>query len=706
MDDFSRFKVTFFEECVEQLSELESNLARLDAGESDSETLNAIFRAVHSIKAGAGAFKFTALVTFAHCFETVLDHLRDARLAPSPEVTSLLLRAGDVLADLVDAAKTETPLPADYGRDTAQELEALITGEDKPRAAEPAAPRPAAAAAAPAGPRTAREGATKIRFVPGAALYRHANEPLLLVRELKTLGRLTTRIDLSRLPSLDALDPEEAYFAWDFELETSAGRNAVMDVFEFVVDDCELTIDEPASAVTAVAVPAPASGATPAAAAPEPPARGAPAPAKPKAATGGRPEVRPDAASAARTTSIRVDLDRVDRLVDTVGELVITQSMVAQRMSDIAEASHPMIAQGLEALGMYMRELQESVMAIRMQPVKSVFARMPRIVRDVSAKLGKQVRLVTNGENTEVDKTVIEEIADPLTHMIRNSMDHGIETPAERLAAGKPAEGTIHLSASHRGGRIVIAVEDDGRGINRDKVLRLAKERGLVAPTAQLSDEEIDNLIFAAGFSTADAVTDISGRGVGMDVVRRNIQALGGRVTIQSTPGKGSRFTLTLPLTLAVLDGMVLSVGSERYILPINSIVESLRPRPQDLHHLPNGENVVSIRGDYVRLVHLGSIFGVDDAITDPASGLVVLVDTEDRGRIGLVIDELLGQQQVVIKSLEENYDQIEGISAATILGNGRVALILDVDGLARMRPLAGNPVLASGGAVREQAAA
>jgi two-component system, chemotaxis family, sensor kinase CheA len=698
MDEFSRFKVTFFEECVEQLSELETNLARLDAGECDSETLNAIFRAVHSIKAGAGAFKFTALVAFAHCFETVLDHLRDGRLAPAPEVTGVLLRSGDVLADLVDAAKTETSLPADYGRDIAQELEALISGEDKPRTAEPVASR-ATATPMPA----ARDGVVRIRFAPGAALYRHANEPLLLVRELKSLGRLTAHVDLTRLPSLDALDPEEAYFAWDFELDTKAGHQAIQEVFEFVVDDCELVIQEAAAPLP----PALADGETtaadpdPATATPRPVASAAKA-----RSLGGRPEARPEAANASRTTSIRVDLDRVDRLVDTVGELVITQSMVAQRMSDIVEASHPMIAQGLEALAMYMRDLQESVMAIRMQPVKSVFARMPRIVRDVSAKLGKQVRLVTNGENTEVDKTVVEEIADPLTHMIRNSMDHGIETPAERIAAGKPAEGTIHLSASHRGGRIVIAVEDDGRGINREKVLRLARERGLVPPTAQLSDDEIDNLIFAAGFSTADQVTDISGRGVGMDVVRRNIQALGGRVTIQSTPGKGSRFTLTLPLTLAVLDGMILSVGSERYILPINSIVESLRPQPQDLYYLPNGENVVSIRGEYVRLVHLGSIFDARDAISDPAAGLVVLVDTEDRGRIGLVIDELLGQQQVVIKSLEENYDQIEGISAATILGNGRVALILDVDALARMRPTGGTPNLAAGNASREQAAA
>jgi two-component system chemotaxis sensor kinase CheA len=672
MDEFNRFKVTFFEECVEQLSEMENNLGRLDAGESDSETLNAIFRPVHSIKAGAGAFKFTALVTFAHSFETVLDHLRDARLAATPEVTGLLLRAGDVLADLVDAAKSETALAADYGRDIAVELEALIGGDDKARSdAQPARPGTAGAASA-SGERTVR-----IRFAPGAALYRHANEPLLLVRELKSLGRLTARIDLSRLPSLDALDPEEAYFAWEFELETKADRQAIVEVFEFVADDCELVIEEIAPAAASAVVDE-----TPAAA----PGAATQTPVAARQAASARSAPRPEGGGASRTTSIRVDLDRVDRLVDTVGELVITQSMVAQRMSDIAEASHPMIAQGLEALAMYMRELQESVMAIRMQPVKSVFARMPRIVRDVSGKLGKQVRLVTNGENTEVDKTVIEEIADPLTHMIRNSMDHGIETPAERVAAGKPAEGTIQLTASHRGGRIVIAVEDDGRGINREKVLRLARERGLVAPTAQLSDEEIDNLIFAPGFSTADAVTDISGRGVGMDVVRRNIQALGGRVTIQSTPGKGSRFTLTLPLTLAVLDGMILSVGGERYILPINSIVESLRPKAQDLYRLPNSESVVSIRGDYVRLVHLGSIFGVADAVADASAGLVVLVDTEDRGRIGLVIDELLGQQQVVIKSLEENYDQIEGISAATILGNGRVALILDVDGLARMR--------------------
>jgi len=690
MDDFSRFKVTFFEECVEQLSALESNLARLDAGESDTETLNAIFRAVHSIKAGAGAFKFTVLVKFSHCFETTLDHLRDGRLAPTHEVTSLLLKAGDVLADMVEAAKTDTELPADYGSDTASELEAAIGGEERPKAAEASARPSAAVSDKPAASR-----GFKIRFAPGAALYRHANEPLLLVRELKSLGRLRTAIDLSRLPVLDALDPEEAYFAWNFELESSANRAAVMEVFEFVVDDCDLTIDEIDAGEAAPAV------ATAVATVPE--ADGAPVA---KAAPRAKNDLRPDAPVASRTTSIRVDLDRVDRLVDTVGELVITQSMVAQRISDMADVSHPMIAQGLESIAMYMRELQESVMAIRMQPVKSVFARMPRIVRDVSAKLGKQVRLVTNGENTEVDKTVIEEIADPLTHMIRNSMDHGIETPEERIAAGKPAEGVIHLSAAHRGGRIVIAVEDDGRGINREKVLRLARDRGLVAPTAQLTDEEVDNLIFAAGFSTADEVTDLSGRGVGMDVVRRNIQALGGRVTIQSTPGKGSRFTLTLPLTLAVLDGMILSVGGERYILPINSIVESLRPRPADLYHLPNGENVVSIRGDYVRLVHLGSIFGVANALGDPAAGLIVLVDTEDRGRIGIVIDELLGQQQVVIKSLEENYDQIEGISAATILGNGRVAMILDVDGLARMRPLAGHPVVMSAPVPREQAAA
>ncbi|MCG8491176.1 MAG: chemotaxis protein CheA, partial [Sneathiellales bacterium] len=388
------------------------------------------------------------------------------------------------------------------------------------------------------------------------------------------------------------------------------------------------------------------------------------------------------AATASKVTSIRVDLDRIDRLVNMVGELVITQSMLSQQTTDLPSEQFPNMVRGLEELALHTRELQESVMAIRMQPVKSVFSRMPRLVRELSSKLSKKVKLTTVGENTEVDKTVIEEISDPITHMIRNSLDHGLESPEERLEAGKPEEGNVTLSAEHRGGRIVITISDDGRGINRKAVLKRARERGLISENATPSDDEIDNMIFAPGFSTAEKVTDVSGRGVGMDVVRRNIQALGGRVSIQSTPGKGSRFTMTLPLTLAVMDGMIVEVGGSKYVIPIPNIVESLRPNSDALKRLPNGQELVRIRGEYVPLCPLYKIFEIYNAVPDPAKALVVLVESEEFGTVGIVVDQLLGQQQVVIKSLESNYKPVPGISAATILGNGKVAPILDIEAL------------------------
>jgi two-component system chemotaxis sensor kinase CheA len=383
--------------------------------------------------------------------------------------------------------------------------------------------------------------------------------------------------------------------------------------------------------------------------------------------------------------TIRVDLDKIERLVNMVGEMVITQAMVAEHSRDIPPGEFQELLEGLEQLAQHTRELRESVMSIRAQPVGSVFSRMPRLVRELAGETGKQVRLITSGENTEVDKTVVENLVDPLTHMIRNSIDHGLERPDEREKVGKPPVGTVHLSAQHRSGRIVIEVSDDGRGIDRQRVLNKAIERGLVQRGSHLSDEEIDNLIFLPGFSTADKVTNISGRGVGMDVVRRNISALGGRIGIYSTPGEGSRFVLSLPLTLAVLDGMVISVGNERFVLPLTNIVESLRPKPNDLHGVVNRWDVIMARGEYVRLVYLHQLFGISGAVTDPTKGLVVLLETEESGRIGLVVDEVIGQQQVVIKSLESNFRRLEGVAAATILGDGRVALILDVSGLQEM---------------------
>jgi two-component system chemotaxis sensor kinase CheA len=445
----------------------------------------------------------------------------------------------------------------------------------------------------------------------------------------------------------------------------------VEEVFEFVQDDCDLAIE----ALEAVAAgdPAPA----------EEPAADAPAPLPPAETVAARAELPPPVAA-----TVRVDVAKVDRLVNLVGELVINQAMLVQLGGTLPPDLCPGLVAGLETLSQHLRELQEGVMAIRTQPVKTVFSRMPRLVRELSAQLGKEVRLVVTGEATEIDKTVVEQLADPLTHLLRNALDHGIEPPEQREAAGKPRQGTIHLGAEQRSGRIVIELADDGRGIDRPRVLARAKERGLVPAEAQLTDAEIDELIFLPSFSTAATVSAVSGRGVGMDVVRRNIQALGGRITLESRAGQGSRFLLSLPLTLAVLDGLVVAVGREGYILPISAIVESLRPRREDIHAVVGRGEVLAIRGAYIPLLRLHDRFGVAGAVTDPWRGIVVIVETDNAGRLGLVVDDLIGQQQVVVKSLEANYGPVEGIGGATILGDGRVALILDIAGLAAaLRP-------------------
>jgi two-component system chemotaxis sensor kinase CheA len=476
--------------------------------------------------------------------------------------------------------------------------------------------------------------------------------------------------------------------------------SSIEEVFEFVTDDCDLSIEREelpgALAVRAEeAPPAITSGGTGSDSIDAPP------PVAPRGVNsrpfGRRASDQAAAAqeAAAAQTTIRVELNKIDRLANMVGEIVITQAMLTQQIGDQNGAANPEMAQGLEQMALLTRELQESVMSIRAQPVKSVFQRMPRLAREIAAQLGKEVRIVTSGEATEIDKTVIEQLADPLTHLVRNALDHGLEGPEERLAAGKQREGTLLLSAEHRGGRILVEITDDGRGINRERVLAKAQEKGLVAHGASLSDAEIDNLIFLPGFSTAEAVSSLSGRGVGMDVVRRNIQALGGRVTVTSQPGHGSRFTLSLPLTLAVLDGLVVAVGAESYIVPITAIVESLRPRREDVHAVVGRGQVLAIRGQYVPLVYLHEFFRIANAQADASRGIVVIVECDQRGHIGLVVDDLLGQQQVVVKSLEENYHAIEGIGGATILGSGRVALILDVAGVgaagttASVRPIA-----------------
>jgi two-component system chemotaxis sensor kinase CheA len=739
VDPLEAIKVTFFQECEEQLSELESGLLAMEQGETDSETVNAVFRAVHSIKGGAGAFSLEPLVRFAHVFETTLDDVRAGKLAPDNNVVKVMLRAADVLADHVRAARDGGVVEEARSQELAAALEALngeaplapiaseafddmpgleftpLTVSDGDGFGDDFGFTPLAAGIIdlePEGPALRR---WTVQLRPKNALYAKANETGLLLRELKRLGDIQVSMDRAELPGLAELEPEQAYLAWTIVLTTDRSQTDIQEVFEFVDGDCDLSItvdeltasfptmgeasvDEPFDVMALIqqaqadvlAAPVPAIMAEVfAAPAPAPVfAASAPSIPAPAVATAAAAGVAPDAAhgAAAQQATIRVDLDRVDRLIDLVGELVINQAMLAQRVTESGVPRSSNIAMGLDDLEHLTRDIQDSVMAIRAQPVKSVFQRMPRLVREVAAMTGKQVRLVTEGEGTEVDKTVIERLTDPITHMIRNAIDHGLERPEVRVAAGKGPEGTVRLSAAHRSGRIVIEVSDDGKGIDRPRVRQIAIDKGLIEVDSNLSDEDVDNLIFMPGFSTASSVSDISGRGVGMDVVKRSIQGLGGRIAITSRPGQGSTFTLSLPLTLAVLDGMVVSVCDHTLVAPLTAIIESLQPKAQDVRAIGPDAYVIAIRDTYTPLIDVGAVLGYRTTPLDPTKGVALLVEGEGGARAALMVDAIQGQRQVVIKSLEANYRQVEGIAAATILGDGRVALILDVDNVVAAR--------------------
>ncbi len=745
MDELEAIKVTFFQECEELLADLEGGLLAMQEGVGDIETVNAVFRAVHSIKGGAGAFGLEPLVRFAHVFETLLDAVRSNEVPNTVELAAVMLRASDVLADHVSAARGLGDVDMAASAAMAAELKACTdpSAAPAPVAAEPEVVEAAEAAPAPAAPVVASddlddddlgfdfqpmtitvdEQAADAELIPDnvwtvsirpkSDLYRKANETALLLRELSRLGPIVATMDDSALPTLEFLDAEAAYCTWSVRVETEDGEDAIREVFEFVDGDCELDIvrgEAPVEAalanlLSAIEAPAePETEAEPAPAAVEaapPPVEIAPPPppvavAKPAPAPVAAAPTPAPAAAPTKTTQvdvpgpgqsvIRVDPERIDRLIDLVGELVINQAMLAQRVGEYGIAPSSNLAMGLDELEQLTREIQDSVMAIRAQPVKSVFQRMPRLVREVANMTGKQARLVMDGENTEVDKTVIERLADPITHMLRNAIDHGLESPEERTAAGKNPEGVVRLAALHRSGRIVIEVQDDGKGINRERVLSIAVKKGLIAPDLQLTDEEIDNLIFLPGFSTADKISDVSGRGVGMDVVKRSVQALGGRISISSRPGLGSTFTLSLPLTLAVLDGMVVDVAGETLVVPLAAIVESLRPKPEEVRPLGPVGSVLAVRDSFVPLIDVGLTLGYRTTSPSPTEGVVLLVEGEDGSRAALVADAIHGQRQVVIKSLEQNYQQVEGVAAATILGDGRVALILDVDAVINLR--------------------
>jgi two-component system chemotaxis sensor kinase CheA len=529
-----------------------------------------------------------------------------------------------------------------------------------------------------------------ITFRPKTEMLKKANEPLYVLRELRKLGELDLVAQTDLLPALTEIEPDRPYIWWTGTLRTSATRAQIDEVFEFVIGDCDLEIAETNSASASASVTenadAPAPVMQEAAVAPSPlPSLAPPENAVPPGSTGEAGEATsasrsPKAKSSATTT--RIELERIDRVVNMVGELVISQAMLGQIVQELPEETSGRLTQILEEVVLNTRELKDSVMSMRAQPVGSVFQRMPRLVRELSTKTHKKVRLEMLGETTEVDRSIIERLGDPLTHIIRNSVDHGIESPADRLAAGKSEEGTIRLSAEHRGGRIVIEIKDDGAGINSERVLKKAKEKGLVKPDAALSEDEIGNLIMLPGFSTAEAVSDISGRGVGMDVVRSNIQDIGGRISLKSERGRGMTIQLALPLTLAVMDGMLIKVGQQTYVMPLSSIVECLRPARADISNLIGTRGMLQLRGEFVPLILLGDLLDISSIADDSAESVVIITDAGEGSRFGLVVDELLGHQQVVIKSIEESYGSVPGIAAATILGNGRVAFILDIEKL------------------------
>jgi chemotaxis protein histidine kinase CheA len=601
MARMDELKKTFFAESNEQLEAMETGLTDLREGSGSNDTINAVFRAVHSIKGGAGIFGYERLVEFSHVFENVLDAIRHGNLAASPDAIDVLFAAGDMLTDLVESARSDVDLPSNYEADCRTVLERVM-----------------------------------------------GHSP----------ADVTSAVEFAPLADFDGIDFTPVR-ADNFDSE---GENTTEQTIEQIAQ-----AGAPVAAIddaTDVAQDGPTEAAR---------------------------YARLDSVAKSATTTIRVDLDRIDRVVNMVGELVIAQAMLSQNVQELPEETSHRIWKAFDEVAHHTRELKDSVMAMRAQPVKSVFQRMTRLVRELSIKTGKKVHLEMSGENTEVDKTIIECLSDPLVHIIRNSIDHGIELPAVRSAQGKNEMGTVRLSADQRGGRIVIEVSDDGAGINAERVLQKAREKGLVGEGDALSEEEINNLVFLPEFSTVETASEISGRGVGMDVVRRNILDIGGRITLKSVAGRGMTIQLALPLTLAVMDSMIIRAGNETFVLPISAIVECLRPNRSDVRDLLGTRGTLQLRGAVVPLVNLVDLLQVEGAAQAAYDGVVIVVETSDGVRVGLVVDELCGHQQVVIKSIEENYHCIAGIAAATILGNGSVAFILDIEKLPELAQEAEN---------------
>jgi two-component system chemotaxis sensor kinase CheA len=653
----------FFEEAGDLLRDFESGLLRLEQRPDDPEVLNRVFRSAHTLKGNSGMLGLEAIARFTHVLEDLLARLRRAEVRATRTVVDSLLASADVLRELLRRAQ------AGEAGETPRFAETLAALDACARGLAPAGPSTGGLAR----PETRPPGRAvyQIRFTPPRDLMRRGLDTVRILDALEGLGDLLrVEPDTGTLPPLEELDPEGAYVGFSCWLDTVEPQSRVAECFEFVGGDGTVTIEPLSEGAAPVPVGA-GSG-------------GAPATGTVERRSGRDRRADGEGVGAAESSTIRVPTEKVDRLIDLVGELVIAQSMIAQLVSDFGPDRLTRLAEAVAQMDRHARELQERVMAIRMLPIRKLFSRFPRMVRDLSRVQGKQVALETFGEDTELDKGVIEQITDPLTHLVRNAVDHGIELPEVRRRAGKPEIGRLTLRAYQQGGSIHVEVTDDGQGLCRERILAKAVEMGLAAPDEALSDEQIFALVFRPGFSTASRVTEVSGRGVGMDVVKRNLEALGASIAVQSTEGQGTTIRAKLPLTLAILDGQSVRVGDATYVLPLVSIVESIQPRRESVHRILGAGEAVTVRGRIIPLLRLHRLFGIEPRAADPTDGLVVIAEHDGR-RVALLVDELLGQQQVVIKSLETNFQKLDGIAGATILGDGRVALILDVPGLVAM---------------------
>ena len=672
--DLSQFYQLFFEEAAEHLASMENLLLGLDTNAPDLDELNAIFRSAHSIKGSSGMFGFNDMMSVTHELETLLDRLRKQELPLTSEMVDVFLEARDVIKAQLDAHQSGREPDLARAAAVCERTKALAAGESKPVAPlpTPAAPVVAAPALQPA-PAVAAPDVTRHLDISFATSGPEVPRETVL-ETLKLLGDASVASRAAGAPWRVSLTT----VATDAEVQEALGFLAAPDAIHVAAaaetsDDGSYGLFGDVPVVQALEV-APVAHHAETAVQPHAMEHGEEGGAK----FGRRAEDK----LTAESSSIRVSVEKVDKLINLVGELVITQAMLAQLSNKVDPVVYETLLNGLGQLERNTRDLQDAVMSIRMMPISFVFNRFPRVVRDLAGKLGKQAELKTVGEGTELDKGLIEKITDPLTHLVRNSIDHGIESPADRLAAGKPEKGTITLRAFHQGGNVIIEVSDDGRGLDREKILAKARERGM-ALSDTMTDAEVWHLIFEAGFSTADVVTDVSGRGVGMDVVKRNIHGLGGRVEIDTDTGSGTRITIRLPLTLAILDGLSVAVGSELFIVPLTYIVESLQPQATEVKTVSGRGRVIHVRGEYLPLIALHEVFNLKPRVKDIERGIVVILETEGR-KTAIVVDELVGQHQVVIKSLETNYRRVHGVSGATIMGDGKVALILDPVAIAR----------------------